>query len=126
LISLDIFRDMPEDQSPLFVRLALDAARRLDDAAASSGLSKRQIVEDAVREHLGEGGKGLVVGRVALREPQADVLTPGEAATLLRVGEDAVLAAAESGELPGRRIGEEWRFAREALLAWLSEPRTVG
>jgi hypothetical protein len=28
--------------------------------------------------------------------------------------------AAERGELPGRRIGDEWRFGREALLAWLS------
>ena len=111
---------MSDGQSPLFVRLALDAARRLDDAAASSGLSKRQIVEDAVREHLGDGGKGLVVGRVALREPPADVLTPGEAAALLRVGEEELMGAAERGELPGRRIGGEWRFAREALLAWLA------
>jgi excisionase family DNA binding protein len=116
---------MPDPQSPLFVRLALDAARRLDDAAASSGLSKRQIVEDAVREHLGDGGKGLVVGRVSLREPPADVLTPGEAAVLLRIGEEDLLAAAERGDLPGRRIGEEWRFAREALLAWLGAPASA-
>jgi excisionase family DNA binding protein len=27
---------------------------------------------------------------------------------------------AESGDLPGRRIGGEWRFARAALLAWLA------
>ena len=26
---------------------------------------------------------------------------------------------AEAGELPGRRIGGEWRFLRQALLAWL-------
>jgi excisionase family DNA binding protein len=112
-------RDMSDGPIPLFVRLAQDAARRLDDVAASSGLSKRQLVEDAVREHLGDAGKGLVVGRVALREPPADVLTPGEAAVLLRVAEEDVVAAAAAGELPGRRIGEEWRFAREALLAWL-------
>jgi hypothetical protein len=24
------------------------------------------------------------------------------------------------GRLPGRRIGDEWRFARAALVAWLS------
>jgi excisionase family DNA binding protein len=113
-------RDMSDGPIPLFVRLAQDAARRLDDAAASSGLSKRQLVEDAVREHLADGGKGLVVGRIDLREPPADVLTPGEAAVLLRVGEDDVLKAAEDGALPGRRIGGEWRFAREALLTWLA------
>jgi len=27
---------------------------------------------------------------------------------------------AEGGELPGRRIGEDWRFSRSALLAWLA------
>jgi excisionase family DNA binding protein len=109
---------MPDHETPLYVRLASEAAQRLDDAVAASGLTKRRIVEDAVREHLG-GDRDLVVGRATLREPMPDVLTAGEAASLLRIGEADVLAAAEAGELPGRRIGGEWRFAREALMAWL-------
>jgi excisionase family DNA binding protein len=109
---------MPDRQTPLYVRLASESARRLDDAVASSGLTKRQIVEDAVRSHLG-GQPELVVGRVSLREPQPDVLTVGEAAAMLRVGEDEVVAAAERGDLPGRHIGGEWRFARDAVMAWL-------
>ena len=28
---------------------------------------------------------------------------------------------AEKKELPGRKVGEEWRFSREAILAWLAE-----
>jgi excisionase family DNA binding protein len=48
------------------------------------------------------------------------VLTPAQAAALLQVDEEAVLALAEEGRLPGRRIGAEWRFARAALVAWLS------
>ena len=28
-------------------------------------------------------------------------------------------ALAEAGELPGRRIGGDWRFPRAALLEWL-------
>ena len=122
MISTDIVGDMSDGPIPLFVRLAQDAARRLDDAVATSGLTKRQIVENAVREHLADGGKGLVVGRIDLREPAAEVLTPGEAAALLRVGEEDVLRAAERGELPGRRIGDEWRFTRDALLTWLGAP----
>jgi excisionase family DNA binding protein len=110
---------MSDRSTPLYVRLAADSARRLDQAVASSGLTKRQIVEDAVREHLGEEGKGLVVGRINLREPAPEILTTGEAAALLRVSEPDVVAAAEAGELPGRRIGGEWRFGREALLAWV-------
>ena len=36
-----------------------------------------------------------------------------------------VLALAEEGRLPGRRIGVEWRFARAAVVAWLSGPTTT-
>ena len=65
----------------------------------------------------------LVVGHHSFRPADLpDVLTPAQAAALLQVDEDAVLALAEDGRLPGRRIGEEWRFARAALVAWLSEP----
>jgi hypothetical protein len=31
-----------------------------------------------------------------------------------------VAALARDGELPGRQIGEAWRFARTAVLAWLA------
>jgi hypothetical protein len=27
---------------------------------------------------------------------------------------------ATAGRLPGRKLGEEWRFSRIALLAWLA------
>jgi hypothetical protein len=30
-----------------------------------------------------------------------------------------VLELARAGELPGRELGGEWRFARVALLGWL-------
>ena len=33
--------------------------------------------------------------------------------------ESAVVKLASEGELPGRRIGGEWRFSRSAVLAWL-------
>jgi excisionase family DNA binding protein len=107
---------MSDRHTPLYVRLASDSAQRLDEAVAASGLTKRQIVEDAVRQHL---GADLVVGRVTLHEPIPDVLTAGEAAALLRLAESEVVEAAERGEVPGRRIAGEWRFAREALMAWL-------
>jgi excisionase family DNA binding protein len=110
---------MSDRSTPLYVRLAADSARRLDEAVASSGLTKRQIVEDAVREHLRDEEGRFVVGRISLREPAPEILTLGEAAELLRVSESDVVEAAERGELPGRRIGEEWRFGRQALLAWL-------
>ena len=62
-----------------------------------------------------------VVGRAGFRPAEGpDVLTVEQAAELLAVEPDAVRGLAESGELPGRRIGDEWRFARAAILAWLA------
>jgi excisionase family DNA binding protein len=104
---------------PLFVRLPAEESSRLDRAAAASGTSKRRLVSDAVREHLTD--EGLVVGRITLPEAAPAVLTPAEAAVLLKVDEEALIAAAETGALPGRRIGAVWRFSRPALLAWLGE-----
>jgi hypothetical protein len=37
-----------------------------------------------------------------------------------RSGEDAVAELAEQGELPGRKLAGEWRFAREAVVDWLA------
>ncbi len=109
---------MPDDDVPLYVRLPADQARRLHEAAGSTGLSKRRIVADAVRQHLA-GDDGLVVGRAAVREDAPEVLTLEEAASLLRVTDAALLAMAKRGELPCQQIGEQWRFSRTALLAWL-------
>jgi excisionase family DNA binding protein len=51
--------------------------------------------------------------------PAPEVLTLEEAAELLRVDVDALRSWAESGEVPGRRLGDDWRFRRDALLDWL-------
>jgi len=108
---------MRSDQKPLYVRLGEDPTRRLEQAVAVSGKTKRQLIEDAVREHLTDGG--LVVGRVALREQGPEVLTLSEAAALIRVVEADLEAEAERGDVPARRIGGQWRFLRAALLDWL-------
>lgn len=115
---------MKEPPTPLYVRLAAEQARRLEEAVSSSGKSKRQLVEDAVRDHL--AGEPIAVGRITLNEEAPEILTAGEAAALLRVRESELVAAARLGELPGRAIGEEWRFSRAALLAWLRRDEGKG
>jgi excisionase family DNA binding protein len=63
----------------------------------------------------------MTVGHHAFTPAQLpDVLTPVQAAELLQVSEDEVVELAEAGTLPGRRIGERWRFSRPALIAWLA------
>lgn len=108
---------MSGDQVPVYVRLAADSAERLERAVSTSGRSKRAIIEDAVRSHLGDDG--LVVGRVSLREEAPAILTLEETADLLRLDSAVLLVAAEAGQVPTRQIGEQWRFSRDALLDWL-------
>jgi excisionase family DNA binding protein len=51
-----------------------------------------------------------------------EVLTVDEAAVFLQVSKQTVRSAAAAGQLPGKKVGKEWRFSRSGLIAWLSEP----
>lgn len=114
---------MQTDATALFVRLPNKDAQHLEQAVAASGKSKRQLVSEAVREHLTDDG--LVVGRASLREIGHEVMTVEETAALLKLDDSAVLVAAEEKDLPGRQIGGHWRFSRSAVLAWLGGDVTI-
>ena len=45
-----------------------------------------------------------------------------QAGQFLQIDEAIVIEMAESGKLPGRKLGAVWRFSRAALVAWLSAP----
>lgn len=47
-------------------------------------------------------------------------LTTREAAEELRLQPLTVARLAREGRIPARKIGNEWRFSRKALEAWLS------
>lgn len=118
---------MSEDTTPLFVRLPRREADLLDRVAFEGRISKRELVTSLVQRYLDEddGKKAapepLVLGRAHFRPAETpDVLTVEQAAALLQVDTAAVAALAEAGELPGRRIGSDWRFPRAALLEWLA------
>ncbi len=49
------------------------------------------------------------------------VLTLEEAANYLRVTQDEVVRLIKEDCLPGRSIGEQWRFSRTALMDWLAQ-----
>jgi excisionase family DNA binding protein len=52
-----------------------------------------------------------------------DVLTLSEAAEYLRMNEAQLESLLEDSDMPGKRIGNEWRFSRTGLQNWLSSPR---
>ena len=79
--------------------------------------------EDDGPESDAEPGRGPFrpgVGNATFEKFVApEVLTLEDAAELLQVAPDDVQALAAAGELPGRKIGEAWRFSRAAVLRWL-------
>jgi excisionase family DNA binding protein len=130
---------------PLYVRLPAEQAQRLDDAASALAASKKDLVAglvdryvrlddpdqlEALREVARSAPRPrrieidfdhppLTVGHHAFHSTLPEVLDAAQAAELLAVDEPAIIEAAERGELPGRRIGGQWRFGRRALLDWL-------
>jgi len=67
------------------------------------------------------GGDEWTVGRADFRpNPAPEVLTLDGAAELLQLPAEAVAELAAAGELPGRKVGDAWRFSRAAVLAWLA------
>jgi len=51
-----------------------------------------------------------------------EVLTLAEAAEYLRVSQEEVVRSVGPAGLPGRRLGDDWRFLKSALQAWLATP----
>ena len=138
---------MPNSKIPLYVRLPRAEAAKLDRAAFELAASKQNLVAglvaryvdptsasglDALRELTGDAGTrrvtvetaddSMAVGRHSFLPAETpEVLTVDELASLLKVESAVVEALASDGRLPGRRIGDEWRFARRAVLDWLAE-----
>ena len=50
----------------------------------------------------------------------SDLLTLSEAAGFVRVSEETFGGMVRAGRIPSRKVGEEWRFSRSALDAWLA------
>jgi len=128
LISHDIAcyrRSMSGKLTPVFIRLPRDQAATLDRLATRSGRAKQHLVSELVAQALSLPKPGpLSMGRLEVSstpETRDDtVLTLAEAASLLKLPADTVQARAEAGDLPGRRFGEDWRFSKLAVLAWLA------
>jgi excisionase family DNA binding protein len=52
-----------------------------------------------------------------------EVLILAELAERLRVPTDEIRVRAARANLPARRFGDEWRFVRATVLAWLGSQR---
>jgi excisionase family DNA binding protein len=134
-----------EQRTPLYVRIPNAAAEKLDRAAFElrtskqdlvTGLLSRYVDPDTPRglralERIGGGTRRVVVESADdtmtvghhsfVPSGGAEVLTAAEVAELLKIDEETVDRMAAAEKLPGRRLGDEWRFSRAAVLRWLAD-----
>lgn len=114
----------------------LQAADALRDAAQNpsggAGLTAGIGAGIGVGNVIGESLRGMTGGAAAGGAPAGgapqgtppaggmpDVMTPAEAATYLKVSEEDVLAAIQSGDLKARKLGNAFRISKESLEAFL-------
>lgn len=141
---------MPKKRRPetaLYVRLPATAGDKLDRASEALGISKKDLVTGLVAKYVDPDSQKGLSALDTLSQPRRlgvdlsgsepalgtysfqrydppEVMTAEQAARLLQIEETLVLELAESGALPGRRLGAAWRFSRTALIAWLSTPES--
>lgn len=91
-------------------------------AGIGAGMGLGNVIGDSLRGMTGQqggggGGGGAPAGGAPSGTPA--VMTPAEAAQVLRVSEEDILAAINAGELKARKIGAAYRISKEALDDYL-------
>jgi excisionase family DNA binding protein len=69
----------------------------------------------------------LIVPRIPTLQPERrgemathdEILTIPEVAALLKIAEKTVYVLAQRGDLPGFKVGGQWRFSRGAINKWI-------
>jgi excisionase family DNA binding protein len=145
---MQIPRADQQHQTGLFVRLPEEQARLLDRAAAAVPAHKKDLISGLLARHVDPDSPEGVAALRELTVPRAnaerqviaegddprfqrgfgsfspapvpEVLDPSGAAELLDVDVQTLIELAVKGEIPGRQIGDQWRFARQGLLDWLA------
>ena len=115
---------MADDRVPLFVRLPREQAAAIDRLVDSTGRRKQHLVSELLADQLAVGHIEIMEGTGSSADEE--VLTAAEAAALLRLPLESLLAEAQAGAVPGRSLAGEWRFSRAGLLSWLAHGEDAG
>jgi excisionase family DNA binding protein len=106
----------------------LQAADAMRDAAQNpsggagltAGIGAGMGVGDAIRQAIQQRPAEANGGIQAVKKGMPDVMTPSEAADVLRVSEEDVIAAIEAGELKAKKLGKAYRISKGALEEFLN------
>ena len=74
-------------------------------------------MERGLRSHLREDAM--------MNKKPLDVMTLNEVAEYLRIPRSTAYKLAQSGKLPGQKVGRHWRFHKEAVEDWLKQQPTA-
>jgi excisionase family DNA binding protein len=91
-------------------------------AGIGAGIGVGNVISESLRGMTSGGAAGAGTTPPGGGPPPAgmpDVMTPGEAATFLRVSEEDVVAAIEAGDLKARKLGNAYRISKQALEEFL-------
>ena len=87
-------------------------------AGIGAGMGLGNMISQSLQNQAGRNaGPAAPVGGATPTSP--DVMTPAEAAVVLRVSEEDVMAAITAGDLKARKIGNAYRISKDALDAFL-------
>jgi excisionase family DNA binding protein len=141
-------RPPPEPEGALYVRIPARAADKLDRAAEALGVHKKDLIAGLVSKYVDPDSRRGLNALGALSQPRRvtvdlgdpaptlgaysfqpydppeppEVMNAEQTAQLLQLDEKTILELAEAGDLPGRKLGNVWRFSRTAVITWLSSP----
>jgi excisionase family DNA binding protein len=106
----------------------LQAADAMRDAAANpsggagltAGIGAGMGVGDAIRQAIQQRPAEEAGGIQAVKKGMPDVMTPSEAADVLRVAEEDVIAAIKAGDLKAKKLGKAYRISKSSLEEFLN------
>jgi excisionase family DNA binding protein len=91
-------------------------------AGIGAGMGVGNVISSSLQGMTGAGAAGAQPTPPPTTPPSGgtpDVMTPAEAATILRVSEEDVMAAITAGDLKARKLGNAYRISKEALDAFM-------
>lgn len=94
-------------------------------AGIGAGMGVGSVISSSLQGMTGAGAAGAAGAQPtppAGSPPSGgtpDVMTPAEAAAILRVSEEDVIAAITAGDLKARKLGTAYRISKDALDAFM-------
>ncbi|MBL7164466.1 MAG: SPFH domain-containing protein [Anaerolineales bacterium] len=88
-------------------------------AGIGAGLGVGNVLQQSLQGMTGAQGQQAAAGAPA-GGGMPDVMTPSEAAGILKVAEEDVIAAIEAGDLKAKKLGKAYRISKKSLEDFLS------